>query len=1377
MHRLGLLLSRASIRTLLCALWLCLAPLALFAPVTLGTQTLLPADNLFLFEPYRSDATTVSPGIPQNELLSDLILQNYQWKAFINRSIAARELPLWNPYLFAGAPFLAAGQHSALYPFSALYYVLPLERAFGWFTVTQLALAGLNMYLLARTLGTRRASATLAGTAFQLSGFIIAGVVHPMIVAAAAWLPAILALTEKTLRQDNALGGRPASLPWAVLGALAIGCSILAGHAEITVYTAVITATFALWRIVQLSRQIGARETLQRVLWLVLMGVAGALLAAIQIGPLFELVTRNFRGAGRSTLDQVRGYAYPSRYVLLWLLPNIFGNPSQHSYMDLFTLARTSLPALQGSWWGYAGKQYVESAVYAGLLPLLLSLVALTRLRDHITRARMIFFVVFAIACVLFMFGTPAYALLYYGLPGVNQLHSPYRWNIPFTLCLCVLAAFGFDRVLTLQPDARAPRRIAIALSGLGVATALAVVGARFAWPVLATRVTSAYTNSTLAPERFPSPEAFFSVLAGNIVVLGLTLTALGVALLWLFHNAKHSRDTCAPIAALVALVALDLSIAWAGFNPSVDPALLRHTPPAIAFLKQQADANPNTPFRVTSYEPNGGKTANANMLWMHGIQDIRGYDSIIPKQYADYMRAIEPQDDLLYNRIAPLYKRESLESPLLDLLGVRYVLTEQSIDTPGFTLAFEQPGMRIYENTRTLPRAYVVDGGAFMAGTPFSNTIQSVDPRRAVIVDVCPPNLACTLTPADAAKRPIGGSPAVITVYKNGEVWVDAQTASDSQWLILNDSHFPGWRAWIRPVGGTDASEVEVPVYKVNGNFRAVQLDTRALGATSPTALTVRFRYSPDSVRFGGFASLITLLGLLFGGGVYAWRSLARDASQLSGAQRVARNSAVLTGMNILGRLIAFAAAIVVARILTAEGVGAWYKAVVLMGPFDILLNFGLNTWLTRQAAQDKANAGAYFRYTTALRLSLALIIVPLLLVAGLGLGAVGYFQREVVIAFSILGFSQIISSINSGLSALFFAQERGEIPAATSFLAALLTAVLSALLLLAGLGIPALAVTSILVNFVTLGVLFGQSRRVLKIDVLKPAQLTMTSSRRTLLRDALPLMLNHMIPAIEYQLDVPVIGAFKPSARVFGAQPVTADAVSGWYATGYRYLNAFNIVPSYFTQAFFPAMSRLAAQGNNALGRAFGFALKLLVMLSLPLAVAMTFMSTWMAGIFGPDFLPHAAVAVAIAGWSMVPGWLNSLTNYALIAAHKQELLIRAFVITLVFNVIANLIFIPLYSYIGAAVVTIASEIVKGAVFYYFVRKHIGPVNWGQVLAKPALAAGVMALVSMAGWTFDQPLIGVVLGAAAYLGMLVLLRTLSPDERALLGTLRGRA
>ena len=130
-------------------------PLLFFAPVTLGGQTQIPADNLYQYQPWLSAQAELGvPEVPHNALLSDLVLQNYQWKSHLRDSLRNGVIPLWQTEQFAGTPFLAAGQHSALYPFSILYYVLPLDQAYGWFTVSQLWIAGTLMYLF----GDRRPS-------------------------------------------------------------------------------------------------------------------------------------------------------------------------------------------------------------------------------------------------------------------------------------------------------------------------------------------------------------------------------------------------------------------------------------------------------------------------------------------------------------------------------------------------------------------------------------------------------------------------------------------------------------------------------------------------------------------------------------------------------------------------------------------------------------------------------------------------------------------------------------------------------------------------------------------------------------------------------------------------------------------------------------------------------------------------------------------------------------------------------------------------------------------------------------------------------------------------------------------------------------------
>jgi hypothetical protein len=305
---------------------LLLLPLLLFAPVVLGSKTLLPADNLFIFEPYRAAADELGVGVPQNPLLNDLILENYVWKQFIVEAFQNQELPLWNPYIFAGHPFLANGQHSALYPLSIVFYVLPLWRAYGVFTWLQLGLAGMFAYLLARVLGIRRLGGLICGITFQFSGFLVVSVVHPMIIAGASWLPFILAMVELIVQQRPALGRRPATLPWALLGALGLGCQMLAGHAENTYFVLLITGAYALWRLISESANQRISKSWwggsqRAMIWLVVMLSLGLALGAVQFVPLYEVATTSFRaGGGAASLQQVLGWAYPPRRLITSLI-------------------------------------------------------------------------------------------------------------------------------------------------------------------------------------------------------------------------------------------------------------------------------------------------------------------------------------------------------------------------------------------------------------------------------------------------------------------------------------------------------------------------------------------------------------------------------------------------------------------------------------------------------------------------------------------------------------------------------------------------------------------------------------------------------------------------------------------------------------------------------------------------------------------------------------------------------------------------------------------------------------------------------------------------------------------------------------------------
>src|SRR5690606_25556289 len=99
----------------------------------------------------------------------------------------------------------------------------------------------------------------------------------------------------------------------------------------------------------------------------------GLALSAIQLLPLVEFVQTNWR-AERSSLDLVLSYAHKPRDIIQFALPNFYGSPAHHGYYDLFTQSwQSAMVRSDGVYTEWGIKNYVEAALYLGILPLVLT--------------------------------------------------------------------------------------------------------------------------------------------------------------------------------------------------------------------------------------------------------------------------------------------------------------------------------------------------------------------------------------------------------------------------------------------------------------------------------------------------------------------------------------------------------------------------------------------------------------------------------------------------------------------------------------------------------------------------------------------------------------------------------------------------------------------------------------------------------------------------------------------------------------------------------------------------------------------------------------------------------------------------------------------
>ena len=130
------------------------------------------------------------------------LVQTYYQKLLYVESLRQGTLPLWNPFLYCGYPFLAHPYNGTFYPLNFLFLTMPVHTAYAWIFALHVLLGGIFMFYLVRYLVRDRWAACGAALCFMFSGFtatrIWAG--HFEVYTTTIWIPLILFLFLKTIR-------------------------------------------------------------------------------------------------------------------------------------------------------------------------------------------------------------------------------------------------------------------------------------------------------------------------------------------------------------------------------------------------------------------------------------------------------------------------------------------------------------------------------------------------------------------------------------------------------------------------------------------------------------------------------------------------------------------------------------------------------------------------------------------------------------------------------------------------------------------------------------------------------------------------------------------------------------------------------------------------------------------------------------------------------------------------------------------------------------------------------------------------------------------------------------------------------------------------
>ena len=384
---------------------------------------------------------------------------------FLLTALKHGELPLWNPYIGLGRPFLGDLQNAVFYP---PVYLLLLGEATGVFLLLWLhSFFGVwGMRRLTARLGADGATGWVAGAAFLLSGVLTSHlfVGHLLYFAAMCYTPWIFL---HAIRLDE---GWDKSV--AARHALLTGLQLLCGHPQVFWLTTVGQGVFLVGRNLAPPWPPSAKQTLRSLTRLAVVTLWALALAAVVLLPLFELNQFGNRGA---TTDAFINYGRLEwSHLRSLVLPTAFVSRHAHEY----------------NW-------------FLGPGLLLAGLLGLSRWRDRDARGLLLL----ALFALLLALGdqTPCYQLFKTTLPGFDSFRLHARAGLLVTFAMVLGAACLWPRLRAQLATAASTR--------LAGASSIALVLGPLLWNAAQAKREYSHAGFFSAPPEFPAQTALLAAL------------------------------------------------------------------------------------------------------------------------------------------------------------------------------------------------------------------------------------------------------------------------------------------------------------------------------------------------------------------------------------------------------------------------------------------------------------------------------------------------------------------------------------------------------------------------------------------------------------------------------------------------------------------------------------------------------------------------------------------------------------------------------------------------------------------------------------------------------------------------------------------------
>ena len=458
---------------------------------------------------------------------------------------------------------------------------------------------------------------------------------------------------------------------------------------------------------------------------------------------------------------------------------------------------------------------------------------------------------------------------------------------------------------------------------------------------------------------------------------------------------------------------------------------------------------------------------------------------------------------------------------------------------------------------------------------------------------------------------------------------------------------------------------------------------------------------------------------------------------------QRIVKNTGVLFAAQIIAYLLAFVYMVDIARYLGPESFGIFSFATAVVLIFGIFADLGLSTLITRELSRDKSLEKIYIGNFIPIKVILSIIIYSILVLFG---NLMGYPQVTLNVLY-IFGLFMITNGFSQLFLGVFQAHEKMEYQSISLLINNSIIFLGVFYGISNGFNVEGFAFIYFIAAVV--GLLF--SFFIMQWKYSPPRLSFNLKFWRKSLTLAIPLSFAIVFSTIAFRVDTVLLGILQGNIAV------------GWYSAGFRLIDFLLFIPVVYAGAIFPVLAKFHISSKDLLKILYGKSFKYLLVISIPIVAGTSILAQEIILLLFQNSYLQSIIALKILIWVIPFMFLINIFGVMFVSINKQNLMLKITFVVMILNIILNLIFIPLYSYVGTSIISVITCVVESAICFYYLSSYID-IQVANLFLKPILASIIMSIYLY--FVNLNLFLSIITATILYFGLLILFKTFNQED-----------